>query len=178
MEMGTLLDILGDNVEIKVLDKDNTHIITFKQENEIDYSFIKENHFSRIIKEVVVEDNQLVVKLRNYSKFEHDVIKELIGLKIAPRFDYLHSMFFELDNHDHKEKEDLKKYALTPKCVRNIRYLSKGTYDGYGQMHIVVLNNGEWFELHKYTWGDSWSICGTPNDTEEEKEYYKQYLLK
>ena len=178
MELHTLLDILGDNVEIELVDKDNVSFFTFKQENVEDYFFIKENHFERIIKEVIAKDNKIVVKLAKYSKFEHEVVKELMDLKIAPRFDYLYSMFFKLEDSDIKDKEELKKYVLTPKCVRNIRYLSKGTYDGYGQMHIVVLNNGEWFEVHKYTWGDRWSICGTPNSSEEEKEHYKQYLQK
>lgn len=176
MEMHQLLEMLGDNVKIKLIDKDNAEIGNYDLENTEDYFYIKENHFKRIINKFEVKDNMLVVRLKKYSKFEHKTIKELQEMNIYKSWNFLHSVFFELDQGDLRVKERHKEEILSYKGRQNLKMLSKPYYDGECSVVLVVLQNGEWFEAKTPLWVSRWTIK-TPGG-EHDKEYYEQYMNK
>jgi hypothetical protein len=176
MKMYELLETISSNVVLGVFDKNNAHIITFAQKDIEGWEYIKEHHFQRVIDEVIPKDNMLVVKLKNYSQFEWNAIEEMQKMKVHSQWSFLHSVFFEMEKRDLQDKEDLKKYILTQDCTHKIKYLSKEFNNGWGGAHLVVLNNGEWFEVYKKVWGENWQI-GNYNQ-EYEKEHFYKYLRK
>lgn len=174
MKMYELLEMVDSNVVLAIFDKDNSHIITFAQKDIESWEYVKEHHFKRVIEEITPKDNMLVVKLKNYSQFEWKAVEEMQKLKVHSEWSFLHSVFFNLDNRDLKDKEELKKYVLTQECVRKIKYLSKEYNNGWGGAYLVVLNNGEWFEVFKKVWGEHWQIGN--HNKEQEKDYFQKYL--
>ena len=175
--MYELLENVGSNVVLEIYDKDNTHVITFKQEEIETWKYVKEHHFLRVIEEITPKDNTLVVKLKNYSKFEWNAIEEMKKLGVNSNWDFLHSVFFKLEKSDFDMKEKLKKDTLTRECVSNLRFLSKSFYNGYGGAYLVVLSNGEWFEMYQKVWGTEWHI-GNHSQGQEEDYFYKYLKQK
>lgn len=172
MKMYELLEVLGENVEIKLYDKDNMLIGNFLQMYVGDFECLKENYFNKVIEEISCNGELLKVKLKYYSQLEHKAIEEMIKLGVHSRSDFLKSVFFKLEHSDFNRKEELKKYTFTRECVNNLKFLSKCFNNGWGGAHLVVLNNGEWFEIYQKGWGTSWWI-GNHSQGQEEDYFYK-----
>ena len=177
MEMHQLLQTLGDNVKIKLIDKDNIKIGNYDLDNMEHYFIIKENYFSEVINNIEVKDNMLVVILKNYSQFEHKTIQELQELGLPQNRLRLHEIFFELNTYDLRTRPILKKEILSNKGRQNLKLISKSYFSGSYMVVMVVLQNGEWFEVQIPTisWQD-WGVMA--HDKEHDKEYYEQYLNK
>lgn len=102
------------------------------------------------------------------------MIQEIYDLGVHPIKTWINAVFNNIEEKELKNIEQIKEAYLTKECINNIKYMSKSYYNGTYDCYIVVLNNGEWFELQKTLWGGNSYIGNCSKD--KNKDYFNKYL--
>jgi hypothetical protein len=89
------------------------------------------------------------------------------------RLGFIHCVFLEKDDGDVREIQRLKDQVLNEQYLDEIEDISKNYYNGKEGVHLILLKNGEWFEVGARVWSADHKILESSSN---HKETFQRFL--